>query len=188
MIEEIIKDLKTRIVLLGGTILFLIFFLLRLLDLNFFANVRQESFDYYQNFFPISYEESPVIIVAIDEKSLEKYGQFPWPRTFLASLIDKIGKAGAIVIGIDILLPEEDRTSLDKIAQQYQLDKEKFKDFYFQLSNDQLLSNVFRQYNVVMGLSPAFYIQKKTKPIKERIRYTVEKKGSINTSSYFYFP
>ena len=49
----------------------------------------------------------------------------------------------------------------------------------FQLSNDQLLSNVFRQYNVVMGLSPAFYIQKKTKPIKERIRYTVEKKGDF---------
>ena len=120
-------------------------------------------------------KESPVIIVAIDEKSLEKYGQFPWPRTFLASLIDKIGKAGAIVIGIDILLPEEDRTSLDKIANQYQLDKEKFKDFYFQLSNDQLLSNVLRQHNVVMGISPAFDIQKKLKPPKQRVRYTIEK-------------
>ena len=156
MIKEIIKDLKTHFVLLGAIILFFIFLLLRLFDLNFFANVRQASFDYYQNFFPISYEESPVVIVAIDEKSLEKYGQFPWPRTFLASLVDKIGKAGAIIISIDILLPEEDRTSLDKIANQYQLDKEKFKDFYFQLSNDQLLSNVFRQHNVVMGISPAF--------------------------------
>ena len=188
MIKELITNLKVRTVLLGAMILFLFFLLIRFIDPSFFSNVRQNSFDYYQDFFPISYEESPVSIVAIDEKSLEEYGQFPWPRNLLASLVDKIGKAGAIVIGIDILLPEEDRTSLDKIAQQYQLDKEKFKDFYFQLSNDQLLSNVFRQYNVVMGLSPAFYIQKKTKPIKERIRYTVEKKGSINTSSYFYYP
>ena len=188
MIKEIIKDLKTHFVLLGALILFFIFLLLRLLDLNFFANVRQASFDYYQNFFPISYEESPVVIVAIDEKSLEKYGQFPWPRTYLASLVDKIGKAGAIIISIDILLPEEDRTSLDKIANQYQLDKEKFKDFYFQLSNDQLLSNVFRQHNVVMGISPAFNIQEKVKPLKQRVRYTVEKKGSVNTSSYFHYP
>ena len=188
MIKEIIKDLKTHFVLLGAIILFFIFLLLRLFDLNFFANVRQASFDYYQDFFPISYEESPVVIVAIDEKSLEKYGQFPWPRTFLASLVDKIGKAGAIIISIDILLPEEDRTSLDKIANQYQLDKEKFKDFYFQLSNDQLLSNVFRQHNVVMGISPAFNIQAKLKPLKQRVRYTVEKKGSVNTSSYFHYP
>ena len=71
MIKEIIKDLKTHFVLLGAIILFFIFLLLRLFDLNFFANVRQSSFDYYQNFFPISYEESPVVIVAIDEKSLE---------------------------------------------------------------------------------------------------------------------
>lgn len=188
MIKEIIKDLKTHFVLLGALILFFIFLLLRLLDLNFFANVRQASFDYYQDFFPISYEESPVVIVAIDEKSLEKYGQFPWPRTYLASLVDKIGKAGAIIISIDILLPEEDRTSLDKIAKQYQLDKEKFKDFYFQLSNDQLLSNVFRQHNVVMGISPAYNIQEKVKPLKQRVRYTVEKKGNINTSSYFHYP
>ena len=188
MIKEIIKDLKTHFVLLGALILFFIFLLLRLLDFNFFANVRQASFDYYQDFFPISYEESPVVIVAIDEKSLEKYGQFPWPRTYLASLVDKIGKAGAIIISIDILLPEEDRTSLDKIAKQYQLDKEKFKDFYFQLSNDQLLSNVFRQHNVVMGISPAYNIQEKVKPLKQRVRYTVEKMGSVNTSSYFYYP
>ena len=103
-------------------------------------------------------------------------------------MVDKIGKAGAIIISIDILLPEEDRTSLDKIANQYQLDKEKFKDFYFQLSNDQLLSNVFRQHNVVMGISPAFDIQTKPKPLKQRVRYTVEKKESVNTSSYFHYP
>ena len=188
MVKEIIKDLKTHVVLLGAIILFFIFLLLRLFDLNFFASVRQASFDYYQDFFPISYEESPVAIVAIDEMSLEKYGQFPWPRIYLATLIDKIGKAGALIIGIDVLFPEEDRTSLDKIANLYQLDKEKFKDLYFQLSNDELLSNVFRQHKVIIGMSPTFNVQEKPKIYKKRIRYSVEEKGDINTSSYFNYP
>ena len=106
MIKELITNLKVRTVLLGAMILFLFFLFIRFIDSSFFSNVRQNSFDYYQDFFPISYEESPVSIVAIDEKSLEEYGQFPWPRNLRASLVDKIGKAGALVIGIDILLPE----------------------------------------------------------------------------------
>ena len=93
MIKELITNLKVRTVLLGAMILFLFFLLIRFIDPDFFASVRQNSFDYYQDFFPISYEESPVSIVAIDEKSLEEYGQFPWPRNLLASLVDKIGKA-----------------------------------------------------------------------------------------------
>ena len=130
----LITKLNNRSIYTGTVILFIFFLLIRLIDLNFFGNIRRSSFDYYQSFFPISYEASPVSIVAIDEKSLERYGQFPWPRTLLADLVNKIGKAGPIVIGIDILLPEEDRTSLKKIAEQYQLDEEVFKDFNYKLS------------------------------------------------------
>ena len=112
----LITKLNNRSIFIGTAILFIFFLLIRLFDFNFFGNIRRSSFDYYQSFFPISYEESPVSIVTIDEKSLERHGQFPWPRTLLADLVNKIGKAGPIVIGIDILLPEEDRTSLKKIA------------------------------------------------------------------------
>ena len=135
----LITKLNNRAILIATVILFIFFLLIRLIDFNFFGNIRRSSFDYYQSFFPISYEESPVSIVAIDEKSLERYGQFPWPRTLLADLVNKIGKAGPIVIGIDILLPEEDRTSLKKIAEQYQLDEEEFKEFlgkFFGLWNE----------------------------------------------------
>ena len=96
----LITKLNNRTILAATVILFIFFLLIRLIDFNFFGNIRRSSFDYYQSFFPISYEESPVSIVTIDEKSLERYGQFPWPRTLLADLVNKIGKAGPIVIGI----------------------------------------------------------------------------------------
>ncbi len=49
-----------------------------------------------------------VVIVGIDEKSLEQEGRWPWPRSKLARLIDQLSASGASVIGIDIFFPERD--------------------------------------------------------------------------------
>jgi adenylate cyclase len=49
-----------------------------------------------------------VVIVAVDEKSLKEKGRWPWPRTYMADLVEKISGAGAAVIGFDILFPEPD--------------------------------------------------------------------------------
>ncbi len=49
-----------------------------------------------------------VVIVAIDELSLREQGRWPWPRTKLAHLIDKLVEYNAAVIGIDIFFPEKD--------------------------------------------------------------------------------
>lgn len=50
-------------------------------------------------------------IVVIDERSLEKYGQWPWPRYLIAELLSEINRAGAKSVSIDILFPEQDRSS-----------------------------------------------------------------------------
>ncbi|MGB3211137.1 MAG: CHASE2 domain-containing protein [Desulforhopalus sp.] len=52
-----------------------------------------------------------IVTVAIDEASLEKYGQWPWPRYRFARLLEKINAGGAESIGIDIIFAEQDRTS-----------------------------------------------------------------------------
>ena len=52
-------------------------------------------------------------IVTIDEKSIEKYGQWPWKRDVLADLIIKLREQGAGVIVIPILFSEEDRLGGD---------------------------------------------------------------------------
>jgi signal transduction histidine kinase len=49
----------------------------------------------------------PIVIVAIDEPSMAQIGrQWPWPRSLHAQLVRQLNKAGAKVIGFDILFSE----------------------------------------------------------------------------------
>jgi CHASE2 domain-containing sensor protein/two-component sensor histidine kinase len=57
------------------------------------------------------YEEpapKDVVIVAIDESSLAQLGRWPWPRSTHAELINRLTKANAAVIGLDIVFAEPD--------------------------------------------------------------------------------
>jgi adenylate cyclase len=52
-----------------------------------------------------------VVIVAIDEASLDTIGRWPWPRSVLADLVDRLGAASAL--GFDVIFDQPD-TSLDR--------------------------------------------------------------------------
>ena len=54
---------------------------------------------------------SYTVIIDIDEKSLQQFGQWPWPRVINAKLIDTINHMNPSALGINILFPEKDRTS-----------------------------------------------------------------------------
>ena len=69
------------------------------------------AFDFYQRMAPRAPTNSPVAIVDIDDNSLAAIGQWPWPRTIIAELVEKLAKAGAAVIAFDIDFAEPDRTS-----------------------------------------------------------------------------
>lgn len=59
-----------------------------------------------------------IVIAAIDEKSLDELGRWPWPRSILASLIDKITSFDSKIIGIDLVFPEpEINPAAEKIKQ-----------------------------------------------------------------------
>lgn len=49
-----------------------------------------------------------VVIAAIDEKSLDAFGKWPWPRSRLSELIDFLSRAKAKVVTVDIILAEPD--------------------------------------------------------------------------------
>ena len=76
-------------------------------------SVRDTLFDGYQRLFPRDRKSSPAIIVAIDEESLARYGQWPWPRARTAELLRRIAADDPAAIGVDILFPEPDGTSPD---------------------------------------------------------------------------
>jgi len=64
-------------------------------------------------------DDAKVIVVDIDEKSLQYLGQWPWPRVLLAEIIQKTAAVGAGAIVMDIIFAEKDRTSPKEIAKFY---------------------------------------------------------------------
>src|SRR3954454_1113008 len=60
--------------------------------------LRVRTFDGFQLIEPRVKSSRPVTIVDIDEKSLAKLGQWPWPRTQLSDMIANLTSLGAAVI------------------------------------------------------------------------------------------
>jgi len=83
-----------------------------------FASARQALFDAYQQAMPRTTRSQPVTLVEIDEESLKLVGQWPWPRSRLAELIDKIAVHQPLAIGLDLYMPELDQTSPAQVAEQ----------------------------------------------------------------------
>ena len=73
---------------------------------------RLKSFDLIQKYDKVTLSED-IVIVEIDEKSIEQNGQWPWRRSVLADVIWKLREAGAGIIVLPILFSEEDRLGGD---------------------------------------------------------------------------
>jgi serine phosphatase RsbU (regulator of sigma subunit)/CHASE2 domain-containing sensor protein len=79
------------------------------------ARIQALWFDSLQIVSPRKVESQPATVVAIDDRSIEALGQWPWPRTVLARLIDAIARYQPAAIGVDILMPEVDRLSPEHV-------------------------------------------------------------------------
>jgi signal transduction histidine kinase len=75
------------------------------------AALSNRSFDVLQTAHPRPYEPVPVRVIDIDEASLEKLGQWPWPRDLIARLVDRLSALGASTIALDIIFPGADKVS-----------------------------------------------------------------------------
>jgi adenylate cyclase len=85
---------------------------IRAADPGFVQIVRERVFDLYQRVDPPTLgAEVPVRIIDVDDASLAALGQWPWPRTLLADMVNTLRDAGAAVIAFDMLFPEPDRAS-----------------------------------------------------------------------------
>ena len=81
------------------------------------VGMQRALFDQYQRFSPRQAQSQPVVIVEIDESTLGALGQWPWPRNYLAALIDALAAHKPAAIGLDIIMPESDRASPEAIAE-----------------------------------------------------------------------
>jgi len=79
-------------------------------------------FDAHQALWPRQVATLPVTVVEIDQKSLKELGQWPWPRNLLARLVRIIQRAEPAAIGLNILMPEADALSPERLLAQSQVE------------------------------------------------------------------
>ncbi|WP_274423233.1 CHASE2 domain-containing protein [Chelativorans sp. YIM 93263] len=120
-----------------------------------FTRLSNIVFDAYQRFKPRTEAGAPVVIVDIDEASLRQLGQWPWPRTTMAEIVDRLGELGAAAIAFDMVFPEPDRTSpvraiaaLAKAGIPVELSGDATE-----LDNDAVLGEAFSRNPVINGIA-----------------------------------
>ena len=75
----------------------------------------------YQKVFTLKKTDSDVVIIDIDERSLGKFGQFPWSRSVFAKILEKVNQSNPKAIGFDIFFTEKDKQSPEEIIKSYNL-------------------------------------------------------------------
>jgi CHASE2 domain-containing sensor protein len=88
------------------------------LDTDPWPRLRLAWFDTLQAGMPrkIDPRDLPVRMVAINDPSLESFGQWPWARTIVARLLDRMTEAGGLVVGLDLLFDQPKRLSPERYA------------------------------------------------------------------------
>lgn len=114
---------------------------------------RLRIFDQYQSEWPREYRPVPVRVVVIDEESLSRIGQWPWPRSVMRDLVVRLGEAGAAAIALDIVFAEPDRLSPARLAehwpQVFDMDAETLRG----MDTDRMLAQAAAGYPVVGGFA-----------------------------------
>jgi serine phosphatase RsbU (regulator of sigma subunit)/CHASE2 domain-containing sensor protein len=118
------------------------------------SNLRLALFDAYARLLPRELTGTPVIIVAVDEKSLKAMGQWPWPRQIIAKLIDKILNGNPLALGIDMVWPEPDRLSPQRWMQQEDLSPAIREELAKQPDHDALLRDALALGPVAIAVVP----------------------------------
>ncbi len=132
---------------------------LRIADPAPIEEFRVRTFDTFQVIDPRVKTAKPVRIVNIDEKSLAKFGQWPWPRTRVADLITNLTRLGAVAIAFDIMFAEPDRLNPAVTADTIRnLDEETKAKLRALPSNDDVLAEAIRQSRVVLGETGLPYV------------------------------
>jgi adenylate cyclase len=88
-----------------------VFVTLRIVNPPLLETARLQVFDAYVRLAPRHDAAAPVVVVDIDDDTLAAFGQWPWPRTLIAALVQKLDGLGAKTIAFDVVFAEPDRTS-----------------------------------------------------------------------------
>lgn len=128
-------------------------------DPEFLRLIRAKTFDTYQQLKPRPYmgETSQVVIIDLDEGSLDEFGQWPWPRTRWGEVVDKLTELGASAVSFDILFTDSDSTSVAGLADKVPGITAEMRQILEAVpeNDDQFAEAIKTSGKVVMGHTPA---------------------------------
>jgi adenylate cyclase len=123
------------------------------LDLPLKSILQNISFDTFQRLHPREFQNAPVRIVDIDEESLRRHGQWPWPRILVADLVTRLTNMDAAAVVFDVVFAEPDRMSPKSLARFWPTEKEfarlagRYPDY------DEILARAIGNGPIVTGFS-----------------------------------
>ena len=147
-----------------------------------------------------------VVVVAIDDKSIQNIGRWPWSRKIHAAMVDKLARAGAKTIGATIFYSEpevppgldwirEFRAETGKLAQTgVSVDalNKKFGEAEFALDTDGVLGTALKNAgNVVLAMqfTPGEQVGKPDKPLPDYVlRNAIKEDNVVDPSGDFPMP
>lgn len=87
---------------------------IKVVDPTPLQSLRLQTFDALQILDEVK-QSDEVVIINIGEKSLQQWGQWPWPRQNFAQLIHDIRQKNGGMIGLTVMFPEADRFGGDEV-------------------------------------------------------------------------
>ncbi|MBN1626908.1 MAG: protein kinase [Deltaproteobacteria bacterium] len=101
------EDKTIKINLIVGVILSLLFVLFSFTGISLLERFELGIYDFGSVLArDDNLDPARIVIVEIDDKSLDKLGSWPWPRRIMAEMIDLLKESGALIIGLNIPLDE----------------------------------------------------------------------------------
>ena len=89
---------------------------LHVIEPTFVEQLRHRVFDEYQRLKPREYSNDiPVRILDIDDESLSRIGQWPWPRDVMAEIVARLNELGASAVVFDMVFSQPDRLSPESL-------------------------------------------------------------------------
>ena len=162
-----------------GLIILVLLVLIKINDSNFVKRIENISYDTFQSIFIKKSTFEDVVIVDIDEKSIDVIGQFPWRRDIFANLINKLNLNKVAVISFDIFFSEDDRQNPKKILNEFNLNNEEVID------SDQLFLESIKSSNVVLSVLGDVSDYKKDNQSKPKTNI-ISRGSDVSKFTYFF--
>ncbi|MEZ4525949.1 MAG: serine/threonine-protein kinase [Desulfobacterales bacterium] len=94
----------------------LVFLAMNLAGIGFLENLELAFYDLRMKYREVPEDSDEIIVVDIDDRSIEKLGRWPWPRSVIGRGLEKIAQGRPKIIGLNVLYSEpEDSSGLKQI-------------------------------------------------------------------------